>query len=134
MSSVLMLQAAQCQQKVRSLQYRIVKSERNGEWRKAKRLCYLLSQHAIRACTNQVCPPIWALVRLEPLAGKLARSVLREERDREVPDLPGIQKLSCRHLYKPLDMSAGIFYTCAINVIREEILCELSILVMPETI
>jgi len=56
MSSVFILQAAQCQQralwlnlnwkscnsKVRSLQNRIVKSVRNGEWRKVKRLCYLL--------------------------------------------------------------------------------------------
>ena len=54
MSSSYLLQAAQCQQrehwfnlhwkhcnhKVRSLQNRIVKSVRNGEWRKAKRLCY----------------------------------------------------------------------------------------------
>lgn len=53
-----MLQAAQCHQsmlwlnlnwttcnrKVRSLQNRIVKSIRNGAWRKAKRLCYLLIQ------------------------------------------------------------------------------------------
>ena len=58
MSSIYLLQAAQCQQselwfninwkncntQVRSLQYRIVKSVRNGEWRKAKRLYYLLTQ------------------------------------------------------------------------------------------
>jgi len=31
-----------CHRKVRSLQGRIVKSVRTGEWRKAKRLCYLL--------------------------------------------------------------------------------------------
>ncbi len=56
MSGIFILQAAQCLQreywynlnwkacsrKVRSLQNRIVKSVRNGEWRKAKRLCYLL--------------------------------------------------------------------------------------------
>ncbi len=54
MSSVFILQAAQYRQselwfnlnwnsaceKVRFLQNRIVKSVRNGEWRKAKRLCY----------------------------------------------------------------------------------------------
>jgi len=58
MGSNFILQAAQCQQselwlnlnwkscnsKVRSLQNRIVKSVRNGEWRKVKRLCYLLTQ------------------------------------------------------------------------------------------
>jgi len=58
MSSVFILQAAQYRQselwfnlnwksaceKVRSLQNRIVKSVRNGEWRKAKRLCYLLTR------------------------------------------------------------------------------------------
>lgn len=58
MSGIYILQAAQCQQselwfnlnwkncnsKVRSLQHRIVKSVRNGEWRKVKRLCYLLTQ------------------------------------------------------------------------------------------
>ena len=58
MSSMFILQAAQCLQselwfnldwknsnrKVRSLQNRIVKSVRNGAWRKAKRLCYLLTR------------------------------------------------------------------------------------------
>ena len=57
MGSAFTLQAAQCRNgeqwflinwaychaKVRSLQSRIVKSIRNGEWRKAKRLCYLLT-------------------------------------------------------------------------------------------
>ena len=42
-------------------------------------------------------PSIWALVRLEPLARKLACSVLREEGGREAPDLPGcvILKSNC---------------------------------------
>ena len=34
-------------------------------------------------------PSIWAFVMLEPLARKLAYSVLREEGGREAPDLPG---------------------------------------------
>jgi hypothetical protein len=59
MSSKLILQAAQCPKserrfylnrknnyrEVRSLRNRIVKSVRNGEWRKAKRLCFLLTQY-----------------------------------------------------------------------------------------
>lgn len=58
MSRAFIRQAAQCPHseqwlnlnwesscsKVRSLQNRIVKSVRNGEWRKAKRLCYLLTR------------------------------------------------------------------------------------------
>jgi len=58
MSSIYILQAAQCQQSelwlnldwrrcnkvVMSLQNRIVKSVRNGAWRKVKRLRYLLTQ------------------------------------------------------------------------------------------
>jgi RNA-directed DNA polymerase len=58
MGSIYILQAAQCQQselwlninwkccneKVTSLQNRIVKSVRKREWRKVKRLCYLLTQ------------------------------------------------------------------------------------------
>ena len=39
--------------------------------------------------TYQVRPSIWAFVMLEPLARKLAYSVLREEGGREAPDLPG---------------------------------------------
>ncbi|NOZ53965.1 MAG: reverse transcriptase [Gammaproteobacteria bacterium] len=64
MSGMYILQAAQCPQselwlnlnwkncnnKVMSLQNRIVKSVRKGAWRNAKRLCYLLTQsHSARA-------------------------------------------------------------------------------------
>lgn len=34
-------------------------------------------------------PTVWVLVMLEPYAGKLACTVLREERGCEAPDLPG---------------------------------------------
>ncbi|MEJ2169216.1 MAG: group II intron reverse transcriptase/maturase [Desulfobacterales bacterium] len=63
MGSVSMLQAAQCHseqwfqinwtdcyRQVRSLQNRIVKSIRNGAWRKAKRLCYLLVHSFAARC------------------------------------------------------------------------------------
>ena len=67
MGSAFTLQAAQCRNseqwylinwaychaKVRSLQSRIVKSIRNGEWCKAKRLCYLLRQHVLGASYRQ---------------------------------------------------------------------------------
>ncbi|HEC12005.1 MAG TPA: hypothetical protein ENI80_01940 [Acidiferrobacteraceae bacterium] len=102
MGSIFILQAAQCpysgewfnldwkdcHRKVRSLQNRIVKSVRNGEWRKVKRLCYLLTT-ILRDFTYWVHPLRWVLVMPEPYARKPACAVLGELGGGDAARLPG---------------------------------------------
>jgi len=59
-------------------------------------------------------PSIWALVRLEPLARKLACSVLREEGGREAPDLPGGEKMP------DSDLDSLVYVSSAVRLLDVE--------------
>jgi N-terminal domain of reverse transcriptase len=91
---------AGCYRRVRSLQRRIVQAMQAGAGRKVKRLSYLLVHSfaaralAVKRVMHQNIPLHrrvlhGALVMLERSAVKVARCVLRGERSREAPDLPG---------------------------------------------
>jgi len=73
-----------------SLRIRIVKSVCKEVWRNAIHFVYTLK--LVKTHTGASSQE--ALVMLEPYTGKLVRTVLREERGCEAPDLPGALQIN----------------------------------------